>query len=108
MIGLLKLLVVCGTVLGVFYWVHVVLLAYAGTSTFANVAISFVTDFKLDRVLAYGFGAGGVGYGLRQRKLRRKNIERLAPRAAMLEKIIDPNRTSSGLTPQGTTQPGDR
>lgn len=99
---------VCGTIVVIGYWVYLTLIAYAGKSTSASVAISFVTDFKLDQVFAYFVGGSGALYGYRQRRLMRGNIERLSGRPRELEKRIDPNRTSSGLTPQGTTHPGDR
>lgn len=50
----------------------------------------------------------GLGYGVRQRNLRRINIERLTKRVRELEQCCDDGRSSSGLTPRGETNPGDR
>jgi hypothetical protein len=80
----------------------------AGHYTFADIGIKVIGDFKVSEALSYLFGAGGVGYGLRERALRRKTTDRFAERVAALETKIDPNRTSSHLTRRGTTNPEDR
>jgi hypothetical protein len=98
----------CGLFALIGYWTHDVLLAYAGQTTMADVAIRLAADLKLDRTFAYLFGGGGIAYGVVQRQLRRRNIARLTPRSRTLEETIDPHRTSSGLTPRGTTRPEDR
>lgn len=80
---------------------------FAGQYTSANVIISLFGELNISEALAYIFGAGGVGYGMQQRQLRRKNIERLAERPRQLEKVIDAQRSSSGLRADGTTRPED-
>jgi hypothetical protein len=80
----------------------------AGHYTFADIGIKVMGDFKISEALSYLFGAGGVGYGFRERKLRRQTTERLAHRNSTLEQLVDPNRTSSHLTTRGTTNPEDR
>lgn len=80
----------------------------AGQYTFADVGIKLIGDFKLSEAFGYLFGAGGAGYGLMERKLRRQTTERLTQRTIALEKLLDPNRTSSHLTTRGTTNPEDR
>ena len=80
----------------------------AGQHTFADIGIKVIGDFKVSEALSYLFGAGGVGYGLRERKLRRQTTERFAARTSTLEKLVDPERTSSRLTTRGTTNPEDR
>lgn len=90
------------------YWTRDVLLAYAGQTTMADVAIRLAADLKLDQTLAYIFGGGGVAYGIVQRNLRRRTIARLTPRSRAKEEAVDPHRSSSGLTPRGTTRPEDK
>jgi hypothetical protein len=80
----------------------------AGHHTFADIGIKVIGDFKISEAASYLFGAGGVGYGLRERKLRRQTTERLTQRTITLERAVDPNRTSSHLTVRGTTNPEDR
>jgi hypothetical protein len=80
----------------------------AGHYTFADIGIKVLGDFKISEAFGYLFGAGGAGYGLRERRLRRQTTERLTARNATLERELDPNRSSSRLTTRGTTNPEDR
>src|SRR6266567_6653131 len=91
-------------------WVGVVFIAYnvnsavrflAGRTTFADVGIKFLADFRISEAVAYVFGGGGLLYGLRNRKLRKDNVERMTRRIAQLEAQIDPRRSSSRLTSRG-------
>jgi len=49
-----------------------------------------------------------ISYGLNQRQLRKDTIQNLSPYKEKWESYIDPGRTSSGLTPNGSTNPIDR
>jgi len=80
----------------------------AGHYTFADIGIKVIGDFKISEAVSYLLGAGGMGYGLRERRLRRQTTERLTQRTIALEKLVDPSRTSSHLTARGTTNPEDR
>jgi len=90
------------------YCLQTVLVAYAGVDTRADVVIRLLGEFRLNVMLPYLAAAGGVGYGLVERGLRRRTIKRLTARTQELELQIDSGRTSSGLTPRGTTHPRDR
>ncbi len=79
----------------------------AGRTTFADIGLRFIGDVRVSEATAWFFGVGGVGYGLRQRKLRRDTIEALAPRVRERESELDPKRSSSSLPPRGTTRPDD-
>ncbi len=94
--------------LGNFGLVYLSIRAVAGQHTFADIGVRLVGDFKISEGISYLFGAGGIGYGLRERRLRRQTTERIAPRLAGHEKTIDRSRTSSHLTARGTTHPEDR
>jgi hypothetical protein len=80
----------------------------AGKYTFAQIGVSFLGSLRLNETISYAFGASGVIYGLKQRALRRKNIQRLSTQIQTLEGQVFPTRSSSNLTTEGTTQPGDR
>jgi len=80
--------------------------ALAGKSTFADVGFRILGNLKISEGISYIFGASGVLYGVGQRQLRRRNIERIVPLKNKLEKILDPKRTSSSLTSKGTALPG--
>lgn len=96
------------SLLGIAGFFYLTVKSLAGTYTFADIGIKVIGDFKVSEALSYLFGVGGVGYGLRERKLRRQTTERLTERNVTLEKLIDPTRTSSHLTTRGTTNPEDR
>ena len=84
----------------------------AGRTTLANFGLFLVADLKANTVVSHLvtllFGVGGVSYGVRERRLREKNIERMSSQNTELEKLIDSNRSSSKLTRKGQTRPEDR
>jgi hypothetical protein len=79
----------------------------SGHSTFADVAVRFLANLKVSDSILYLLTGGSIIYGVGQRHLRRRHIRRVVPAKNRLEMLLDPNRSSSGLTPKGTTQPGD-
>lgn len=82
--------------------------ALAGKVTFAELGARFIGDVRINEALAW-FLSGAFGwYGLNERRLRRKHIERIAPQINELESRLDPKRTSSRLTPHGTTRREDK
>jgi hypothetical protein len=97
-----------GSLVGIAAFTYLSIRAIAGQYTFADIGIKLIGDFKLSEAFSYLFGAGGLGYGVMERRLRRKTTERFANRNATLERMIDSNRTSSNLTGRGTTNPEDR
>jgi hypothetical protein len=100
-----------GTFLGIAYCTYLTVDSLAGKTTLANIVFSLLTDMKVSEGVAYAFGAffggGGIAYGEVQRRLRRKVLRDQAHRAALREQVIDPNRSSSNLTPPGDTNPED-
>jgi hypothetical protein len=80
----------------------------SGEQTSASIVFRAALDMRADQYIAYILGGGGVVYGIRERRLRRKTTERLSERTASLEKRIDPNRTSSGLPSTGDTRLEDQ
>lgn len=93
---------------GISYVGYLSIKSLSGQVTFANIVVRFISDFRTSRGVAYLFGLGGIGYGVRQRKLRRDNIEKLSERVQHLERERDPGRSSSRLTRRGETRPEDR
>jgi len=108
-------------------WSGVVFLAYwcfrsieklAGKNTDADINISVLSSF-----FSFGFGDKvavvigvtgfflcicGIIYGMYQRRLRLRTVERLQGRIKKLEHGKDPDRSSSKLTSKGETRPKDR
>ena len=85
--------------------------AFAGKTTLANLGISLIADLKANTVFSHIvmgiLGLGGASYGLRERAQKRKEIKRLGNSLVDLEKRLDPNRPSSGLTIDGRSRPED-
>jgi hypothetical protein len=88
-----------------------VMVAFAGKTTLASFGFSLLADLKANTVFSHLvmgiLGLGGAGYGLRERRQKRKEIKRLGNRVVQLEKRLDPNRSSSGLTIDGRSRPED-
>jgi|SRR5271165_5603628 len=102
------LIIPWGSVVAIFGFMYLMTVQLAGRTTLAQIGLNIMGELKLPQLLAYGFGVGGVGYGISERRLRRKKTQEMAEHNAGLEMIIDRKRTSSGLTPKGTTKPEDR
>ena len=108
LIALVRTGLIAAAVVALGYYFQNALVALAGKQTEASLSFSLVTKLHADRWFAYLFGASGLGYGYVQRNLRRRNIKRLTEHTEEMEKIVHPERTSSGLTPEGRTQREDR
>ena len=106
-VNVLRAAVIAVAVVAVAYYASRVFIAFAGKKTDALIGIQLITSIKLDRWVAYIVAIMGGTYGLRQRHLRRTSIERTTKRPIELEQRMDPNRTSSGITPRGTTRKED-
>jgi hypothetical protein len=59
-------------------------------------------------IISSGVGILGAGYGVGQRRLRKKDNARLSSELAIQQQKIDPHRTSSHLTKHGMTNPHDK
>jgi hypothetical protein len=81
----------------------------AGRTTLASIGVGIKVLGKvyISQAVAWLFGVGGIGYGLRQRALRHDVIARLSPAVRERELALDPKRTSSQLTERGRTKPQD-
>jgi hypothetical protein len=90
------------------YWIYRAIESLAGKETIADVVVKFIGNLTISQGAAYVLGGAGLAYGVAQKKLRQKTVERLQPRVQELEERLDPNRTTSDLTPKGETNPADR
>jgi hypothetical protein len=97
-----------GSLLGCAYCGYRAIASLAGKETFAQILVSFMANMTINKWLAYAFGSGGVLYGLNERRLRRNAVRRLAPGRIQYEQGLDPERSSSGLTQTGETNPEER
>ena|SRR6266478_4736755 len=97
-----------GTLAFIAYWGFDALKAFAGKGTDAAVVFKIVTDLRIDQGIAYLFGLGGVAYGYKERRAKQKAVGHLGTARQEAEKRVDPGRTSSNLTPRGTSRPEDQ
>jgi hypothetical protein len=77
----------------------------AGQNTYADIAVRAIGNVKVSDGIITLLIVSGWAFGLAQRSLRRRYIERTAPVKNKLERILDAKRTSSNLTSRGTTPP---
>jgi hypothetical protein len=82
--------------------------AFAGQST--SVAISLILNALVDLKLQLAIALTGTAcaWAAAERILRLRKVESMQGRIKELETRLDPNRSSSGLTPRGQTNPRDR
>ena len=115
--SVVMLIVKGAIVLGMSASVVLITGALAGKETNANLNLSvdagtkiYVEFFsKLDSSkYAWLIAVIGILYGLFERELRRRKTAYLQNRITKLEKMIDPNRESSGLTARGETNREDK
>jgi hypothetical protein len=80
----------------------------AGRETIADIVLKVLSNVQVNVAVSWAVSAVAGSAWYVERRLRKKDIERLSARTKELELRLDPNRTSSSLTPQGDTQPGDK
>jgi hypothetical protein len=94
------------------YFLYKIAVVLAGKTTLASfamsVAVAILGNNKVMKTIYVVLTGGSIAYGVGQRQLRRREIKRHTKRPRELEKLIDPGRSSSGLTSEGTTRPEDR
>ena len=75
-----------------------------GGQTILTVTQKWIFDANLHVYLAWGAAAGGAGYGWSERRKRLRERGEKDKRIVELEKRLDPNRTTSGLSIEGERQ----
>jgi hypothetical protein len=82
----------------------------AGESTRVDVALSLFLSAaaKLEVAILVSLAGAACAWGFLERTLRHRKVEKLQGRIRKLETMLDPNRSSSGLTPAGRTRPEDK
>jgi hypothetical protein len=79
---------------------------FAGEKTVVTVALNVLADVKFAATLTLAGSA--VVWATLERLAKQRKTKYLQDRIIELEEIIDPRRSSSGLTRSGKTNPRDR
>jgi hypothetical protein len=93
-------------IVAVFYLLNEMIVSLAGRDTFVALKMAFLADFKV--ALSVVLTGVAALWAIVERWLRYRKVEYLQGRIKDLEHAIDPNRTTSGLTPAGKTHPKDK
>jgi len=89
------------------YQIGVTLRAFAGKQSVANLLLNVAAHVSLTAAVSVTVSIGTTGMYLYEYRRHRKTRERLTVRITDLERRLDRNRSSSGISTQGTTQIGD-
>jgi Flp pilus assembly protein protease CpaA len=105
-----RTLIRCATVAVIFYWGFQALEVLAGQDTKLSIALSLVFTALVDIkfAAAISLAGGATAWAVLERRLRLQKVDNMQGRIKQLEQMIDPNRSSSGLTTEGRTNPKDR
>ncbi len=100
--GLFKLaLWFVGIALLGYVFVVLPLRATAGKSTTVDFLFRMIFSYKLDLVVTTAAAAVFLALWARERKIHRDDVERFYKEVERLQKLQDPDRSSSGLTSRG-------
>lgn len=96
------------SVVGICYVIMKALQGMAGTSTSLSVMFQAITDLKMNQWFGLVVGGGGSLWAFGERGFRKKETKRLSEEIDKLQRLIDPNKESSGLTKMGNTPEGHK
>lgn len=104
----IQTLVPWGAAVAIAYFFYGGVVELSGKTTLADIGIRILGDFRINEALAWAI-TGGTGFlAYKERRLRRKTIERLTKQLKKYEEAFDSRRSSSKLTERGTTRPEDQ
>jgi hypothetical protein len=102
-----SVLAICGTVIWCAHEFSRAAIAFAGTTSIADITVKVLASIKTVWTLSISVSGISIALYWRERSLHRKTRERLTRRITDLEIKIDPHRTSSKLTSEGLTRKED-
>ena len=77
----------------------------AGETTVADIGLTVLGDFRISQGVPWVWAFAATAYGAWQRRVLKNTLERLTPRQIKLERMLDPRRSTSGLTKRGDSPP---
>ena len=93
--------------LGCARYIYLSVVELAGKTTVANVMLTYITGQGKAHLLPWAVSGASLIWGYIERHLRLKKIAAMGNHNAALEKRLDPTRSTSMLTLEGETTPGD-
>ncbi len=102
-----RALLVCATIVWCVYELSQAIRVFAGQVTIASVTLRLLASIALRWTVTIAVSGISIALYLRERSQHQQTIRRLTKRNAELELRLDPNRTSSQLTPEGRTRKED-
>jgi len=81
--------------------------AFAGTNSNANLLLNIASKVSVTVDISIAISVAMTGAYLYEYRRHRKTRERLTARITQLETYIDKNRSTSGISTEGTTLTGD-
>ena len=96
------------TIVGVAFFTYLSIKDLSGKTTIATFFLNLIANAKFSITISYVITGSALIYAFRERKLRKRNIKRFAPRIKKLEEEKNPRRGSSNLTPGGKTRKEDK
>jgi len=97
-----------GALVLIFWLFYKSIAALSGKNTETDILVKFIGQFSINEYLMYLFSLSGISYGLFERRLRKSKVKKLSDRIKKLELLIDKNRTSSNLNPEGELNDGEQ
>ena len=90
------------------YYASEMVSSLAGRTTLTDIGVGVLVSVQPREWVAYFIAVMALILGWRERRLRMQKVEHFGDRNRHLESQLDPNRSSSHLTPKGETRPEDR
>lgn len=96
-----------GSYVAIAYFLADAVKELAGKTTLAHILFGLMGGVSLESKVSWGIAAVCFVWASIERHLRRHKTKYLTERLRKIEKMIDPGRTTSHLTPYGDTNPND-
>ena len=102
-----RLAIQCLAIVVAIFFAKEAIVAFAGQSTTVIVQGALRILGNLKFTAALGLTGSAAVWAVCERALRRRKVESMQARIRLLETMIDPKRSTSGLLPNGKTNPAD-
>jgi len=106
-VRIVRTLIISGAIVALGYFLWQAAEAFAGTDTGLTVILGLLSNSQVKIILNISFTASITFLWNRERRLRKKTVQRMQSRIQALEQKLHKERTTSGLDTLGNTNPED-